>query len=171
MKLDQRDLQILTLLQTQGRMSSTELAEAVNLSVSPCWKRVRRLEDAGFIRGYRAYLVAADFELIELLVTIALQSHLADDFRAFEAHMKALPEVVDLWAVGGGLDYIARFVSQSLVQYQTLMDQTLDAEVGLHRYYTYVVTKTVKAGQLPITTLIKKPTRDWPNKKKSRSNV
>lgn len=156
MKLDRRDVQILALLQESGRMSSTELAEAVSLSVSPCWKRVRRLESAGLIRGYSANLCAADFDLIELLVTLELQSHLAADFRVFETHMNQVAAVVDLWAVGGGLDYIARFACENLAQYQTLMDEILDAEVGLHRYFTYVVTKTVKQGQLPISLVEKK---------------
>lgn len=156
LKLDQRDIQILSHLQLKGRISSTELAEAVNLSVSPCWKRVKRLESEGLIRGYSADLCAADFGLLELLVTLELTSHHGADFRRFEQYLNQTPEVVDLWAVGGGIDYVARFTCDSLSCYQALMDSVLDAQVGLHRYYTYVITKTVKQAKLPLETLKKK---------------
>lgn len=136
-------------------MSSTELAEAVNLSTSPCWKRVKRLESEGLIRGYSADLYAADLGLIEVLVTMELKSHQGQDFRRFETHLDGLDEVVNLWAVGGGLDYMARFTCVTLGRYQTLMDEILDADVGLNRYYTYVITKTVKQSKLPLNQLTK----------------
>ena len=149
--LDDRDLKILTVLQADGRMTKAALAERVNLSPTACWERLQRLERAGLITGYEARL---NPQLLggaaEVMMSVELDSHKAQDFKVFEDGIHNLPEVVDCWAVGGGIDYLLRIVTSDIKAYQTLVDEILSAELGVRRYYTYVVTKSIKHGPVPL---------------------
>lgn len=151
LKLDKSDLEILRLLQRDGRMTKVKLAEAVNLSPSPCWERLRKLEKAGYITGYHADV---DIRLLgsvtEVLVQITLENHRAADFRKFEDSVQAYKNVVDCWAVGGGIDYFLRLIVRDVGAYQDVMDQLLEAEIGIDRYFGYIVTKSVKSAQPPL---------------------
>lgn len=144
-KLDSYDLAILRQLQANGRMTKVALAEAVNLSPSPCWERLKKLERAGLITGYRALVdVRRIAPLTEVLVEVTLSGHTAEDFRRFEAAMEARDEVLGCWALGGGVDYILRLGVADVDGYQRLMDALLEADLGIARYFGYIVTKTVK---------------------------
>ncbi|MDR5899901.1 Lrp/AsnC family transcriptional regulator [Halomonas vilamensis] len=144
-KLDRYDVKILEILSRDGRITKSKLAAAINLSVSPCWERVKRLEQAGIIQGYSARI---DTEILVprnfVWVQIELKKHNADSFKAFEALVMQTPEVTECVAVGGGVDYLVKFEARSIDSYQRLMDQWLVSEVGIERYCTYIVTKTVK---------------------------
>jgi len=145
MRLDRYDVQILVELQREGRMTKVRLAERIGLSPSPCWERLRRLEEAGVIRGYHAEVDLARVVGAEtILVDITLRAHEAADFERFERAIRALPEVVECYAVGGGVDYKLKVVALDLDHYQRLLDGLLEADVGIHRYFTYVVTKPIK---------------------------
>ncbi|TYC49506.1 Lrp/AsnC family transcriptional regulator [Rhodobacterales bacterium] len=150
MKLDDRDLKILATLSREGRLSKAELAKRVNLSPTPLWERLKRLEDAGVIRGYRAEIslkhVAAH---IEVFVTVELENHRAESFQTFERTIEQRDEIVSCWAIGGGFDYVLHVVTRDIESYQQLIDTLLDGRIGLARYYTYVVTKPVKTGGVP----------------------
>ena len=95
-KLDAFDIKILAALQRNGRMTKLKLAEEINLSPSPCWERLRRLEEAGIIRGYHAEI---DIDQLTrstvVFVEVTLQSHQAHDFRRFEDTIKEIPEIVE----------------------------------------------------------------------------
>jgi Lrp/AsnC family transcriptional regulator of ectoine degradation len=149
--LDDRDLSILRILSREGRISKTELARRVNLSPSPCWERLRRLEASGLIRGYRAEIALARLgPHVTTFVMAELERHRAEDFRAFEAEIAARPEIVGAWGLGGGFDYLLQVVTPDIDAYQRLIDAILGAEVGLSRYYTYIVTNPVKSDPPPI---------------------
>ena len=151
-KLDDRDLKLLSILQTDGRITKNDLAKRINLSPAACWERLKRLEDQGVIEGYGARLSPLAFGPASTVIMQAeLASHRAADFKRFEAAIEAVPEVVECWAVGGGVDYFLKFVCKDIDSYQRLVDRLLDAEIGLKRYYTYVVTKAVKSK--PMTPL------------------
>lgn len=153
--LDDRDLKILTVLQDQGRITKAALAERVHLSPTACWERLTKLEKAGLIDGYEARLNPQLLEgVAEVLVSIELESHKAEDFRVFEVGIQAIPEVVECWAVGGGFDYMVRVVARDIKAYQALMDTLLEAGLGIKRYFTYVVTKPVKRTPLPLEKLL-----------------
>lgn len=153
--LDDRDLAILRILSCEGRISKTELARRVNLSPSPCWERLRRLEDAGLIRGYRADIaLGALGPHVTAFVMAELESHRAEDFRAFEAAVGELEEVTGCWGLGGGFDYLLQVVTSDVDAYQRLIDGMLGAEIGLRRYFTYIVTNTVKGGAPPPIDLL-----------------
>ena len=149
MKLDDRDLKMLSVLQADGRISKNALAERVNLSPSACWERLRRLEESGVIEGYSARISPkAVGQKIEIIMQAELGSHRAADFRRFEAAVAAIPEITDCWSVGGGVDYFLKFSCADIDAYQRLVDQMLDTDIGLKRYFTFIVTKAVKNGEI-----------------------
>ncbi|MBD3895673.1 Lrp/AsnC family transcriptional regulator [Halomonas sp. ML-15] len=151
MKLDRYDLKILEILANDGRITKSKLAEAINLSVSPCWERVRRLEKAGIIDGYSARINASVLvKRTPVWVQVELKAHNAESFQRFEALVHATPEVTECVAVGGGVDYLLKVEAESIDAYQRLIDAWLVSEVGIERYFTYIVTKTVKQQAPPI---------------------
>ncbi|HEV7276638.1 MAG TPA: Lrp/AsnC family transcriptional regulator [Devosiaceae bacterium] len=153
-KLDDRDIKMLTILQREGRIAKAALAERVNLSATPCWERLRRLEDAGIIESYEAKVSLKAFGPVTMVfVQIELESHRSEDFVRFENAITALPEMVECWAVGGGIDYVCKLVVPHLEDYQRLMDDLLSREIGIKRYYSFVVTAPVKDAPLPVERL------------------
>jgi len=150
MKLDARDIAILRTLGTEGRISKTELAERVGLSPTPCWNRLKRLEEAGLIEGYGARLSLRKIAPhVTVFVAAELAHHTAASFQTFEAAMARYDEVTACWALGGGFDYLLQIVTRDIDAYQRLIDSMLEARIGLARYFTYVVTKPVKGGGAP----------------------
>ncbi len=155
-KLDKRDIMILATLSREGRMSKTELAKKVNLSATPCWERLKRLENAGIIAGYHA-----DIELrhvashVSVFVTAELENHKASTFQTFELAIREQREIIGCWALGGGFDYILQVVTRDIESYQQLIENLLARRVGLARYFTYIVTKSVKRPTaLPLDILL-----------------
>ena len=152
--LDDRDLQILSVLSREGRISKTDLARRVNLSASPCWERLRRLEKAGLIRGYRAEISLSRLAAhVVVFVVAELETHRAETFAVFERAVADRESIVSCWAIGGGFDYLMQIVVRDIDAYQRLIDDLLAANVGLKRYFTYVVTKDVKAAPVPVEAL------------------
>jgi len=156
MKLDARDIAILRVLTAEGRITNADLAARVGLSASPCWERVRRLEKAGVIESYNARINLKKLgPSITVFVTVELSDHTAHAFRLFEAHVDEIPEVAACWALGGGLDYLMQVITRDIEAYQEVMDALLEAQVGLARYFTHVVTKPVKGpGGPPLDQLL-----------------
>ena len=155
MQLDDRDLKILSILQTEGRITKTELAQRVNLSPTPCWERLKKLEDAGVIEGYGARVSLTKLGPFSVIFMEAeISSHQAKDFERFEKAMQDIPEIVECWAVGGGIDYLVKFFCKDVDSYQRLVDKILQADIGLRRYSTYVVTKPVKNTATPPIALL-----------------
>jgi Lrp/AsnC family transcriptional regulator of ectoine degradation len=149
-KLDDRDIAILRVLATEGRITKSALADRIGLSPTPCWERLAKLERAGLIEGY-----GARFNLrklgpsVTVFVVVELADHTAGSFRAFEAAMQRYDEVTGCWALGGGYDYLMQVVTRDIEAYQALIDAMLDARLGLTRYFSYVVTKPVKPLSAP----------------------
>lgn len=156
MRLDDRDLKILAVLQREGRISKTELAARVNLSPTPCWERLKKLEKAGVIEGYGADICAACLGPVSVVIMeVEIASHLSEDFERFESAVRDIPEIVECWAVGGGLDYVLKVACRDINAYQKLVDEMLSADIGLKRYYSYVVTKPVKKSPMPPLSLFR----------------
>lgn len=154
LKLDAIDIRILATVQEYGRISKTALAEKVNLSATPCWTRLTRLEKSGIIRGYHAEIA---FELIAKMTTIilevSLKRHRHEDFEIFEKRINDLDEIVECIATGGGVDYIMKMVVPSIDEYQKLIDALLLENLGIDRYFTYVVTREIKSSKPKLTTI------------------
>jgi Lrp/AsnC family transcriptional regulator of ectoine degradation len=144
-KLDPIDLRILAEIQRDGRITKLALAERVGLSPTPCWTRLHRLQQEGVITGYHARIALrriAPFAMV--FVEITLGAHRQADFDRFERAVKAVPEVVGCWSLGGGIDYLLKIVARDIDGYQRLIDRLLESEIGIDRYFTYIVTRTVK---------------------------
>jgi len=161
-KLDAIDLKMLAALQGDGRMTKVKLAEAVNLSVSPCWERLRRLEREGVISGYKTEIDLSKLAQTAMVwVEISLRHHSQRDFHVFEKYISEIPEIIECWAVGGTIDYLMRITSSNMEKYQHLIEGLLDADIGIDRYVTCVVTKLVKKpGPLPLDSLISMPKKN-----------
>lgn len=154
-KIDRIDVKILAALQREGRMTKTALAERVDLSPTPCWERLKRLEKAGFIRGYHADIALEKLgALTTMLVEVTLKQHRYEDFEIFERHVRRIDEIVECHATGGGVDYFLKVMVRDVDAYQRLIDSLLVAGIGIDRYFTYVVTRAVKTAPQPPVGLI-----------------
>ncbi len=144
-KLDSIDLKILDAIQRDGRITKLALADKVGLSPTPCWMRLSRLEKAGIVSGYHAKIAMRFIAPVAtVLVEVTLASHRQADFDRFERAVRDVPEIVACWSVGGGVDYLMKVMARDIDAYQRLVDSLLEREIGIDRYFTYIVTKTVK---------------------------
>lgn len=152
--LDATDIRILAAVQAHGQLSKARLAEIVNLSPTPCWARLSRLRSAGLIRGYHADLALDRIvSFSQVIVTVSLSQHRKVDFDRFESHIRSLAEVTDCIATGGGMDYVLTVITPSLAAFQALMETLLEAELGIQRYMTYIVTRQVKSTRPDLAAL------------------
>ncbi len=155
-KLDAIDLRILDAIQRDGRITKLALAEQVGLSPTPCWMRLRKLEKAGIVSGYHARIaMRVVAPVATVLMEVTLASHRQADFDRFERAIRDIPEIVACWSVGGGVDYVVKVMARDIDAYQRLVDGLLEREIGIDRYFTYIVTKTVKEETVfPIADLL-----------------
>lgn len=142
--MDAIDQKILAELQRDGRLTLTELADRVRLSVSPCHRRLRALERSGAIAGYRAVLdphaLGLDFEAI---VFVTMRSADRDTVTAFEAAVADVPNVLQAQRLFGDPDYLLRVITADLPAFQQLYDDELAALPGVGRLNSTLVMKTV----------------------------
>ncbi|MER8993429.1 Lrp/AsnC family transcriptional regulator [Mesorhizobium sp. M0145] len=155
-KLDPIDLKILDAIQRDGRITKLALAEKVGLSPTPCWMRLRKLEKAGIVSGYHARIaMRAIAPVATVLMEVTLANHRQADFDRFERVIRNIPEIIACWSVGGGVDYLLKVMARDIDAYQRLVDNLLEREIGIDRYFTYIVTKTVKEESvLPVADLL-----------------
>jgi Lrp/AsnC family transcriptional regulator of ectoine degradation len=155
-KLDAIDLKILDAIQRDGRITKLRLAETVGLSPTPCWMRLSRLEKAGIISGYHGKVAMRIIAPVAtVLMEVTLANHRQADFDRFERVVRDTPEIVACWSVGGGVDYLVKVMARDIDAYQRLVDSLLEREIGIDRYFTYIVTKTVKEDTLlPVTEIV-----------------
>ncbi|MBT5862151.1 MAG: Lrp/AsnC family transcriptional regulator [Gammaproteobacteria bacterium] len=156
MRLDQRDIDILRVLSKEGRITKAALADRIGLSPTPCWERLKKLEKAGLIEGYHAEINLKKLAAhVTVLVAAEISDHTAASFHTFEVAVKKHPEITGCWALGGGFDYLLQIVTRDIDSYQRLIDDMLDARIGLARYFTYIVTKQIKGmGAPPLDILM-----------------
>lgn len=148
MDLDDRDRQILTLLQRDSRMSNADLAEAVGMSASALWRKVRALEDAGVIQGHTIRVSPEAMGLgFQAIVHIELMRHNPEGIQDFIRAVKACPEVTECYATTGRADYHLRVMCQDLAAYNHFLDEVLFQMPAVSSAQTNVVLKSVKSGQ------------------------
>lgn len=142
--MDALDRKILAELQLDGRLTVTELAARVRLSVSPCHRRLRDLEREGAIRGYRAVVDPAAVGLnFEALVFATLRWEGRDTVTDFEEAVAAVPHVIKAQRLFGEPDYLLRVATTDLVAFQQLYDQQLATLPGVQRLTSTLVMKNV----------------------------
>jgi Lrp/AsnC family transcriptional regulator of ectoine degradation len=147
LKLDAVDLRILDAVQENAKITKLALAEKVGLSPTPCWLRLRKLEEAGIVTGYHAHIAYRKVAPIaHVIVQITLGNHRQSDFDRFERAVSAL-------------DYFLMVAARDIDGYQRLIDRLLDQNIGIERYFTYIVTKLVKDanGAAPLSLLADHP--------------
>ncbi|MEZ0000553.1 DNA-binding Lrp family transcriptional regulator [Sinorhizobium fredii] len=155
MKLDRIDIKILYELQKNGRITNVELAELVNLSPSPCLMRVKKLQAEGYIVGYSAQINIAKLgQTLTVFTEVTLKNHRQIDFARFLAAVEKVDSVVECHLVSGGYDYLLKFVTGGIVEYQTIMERLIDMDVGIDKYFSYVVLKSpIVKSHMPLTSL------------------
>jgi DNA-binding Lrp family transcriptional regulator len=142
--MDVVDRKILAVLQEDGRLTITELAERVRLSVSPCHRRLRALEKSGVITGYRAQLDPQALGLgFECLVFVTLRESDSATVSGFEDAVAAVPNVLQAQRLFGQPDYLLRVVTKDLAGFQRLYDDTLSGLPGVQRLTSTLIMKTV----------------------------
>lgn len=143
-RLDAIDRKILKELQADGRITNVDLAKRVGISAPPCLRRVRALEEAGYIRGYRALL---DEKLLGYDVTVFAMVHLASqadaDLQAFEAFVRGKPLVRECWMLSGEIDFILKCVAPDLRTFQAFVAE-LTAAPHVRNVRTSLVLKSAK---------------------------
>lgn len=151
-ELEPEDLRILRAMQDNGRITNAELAETIGMSASPCWRRVRRLEAGGVIRGYTARLSRRALGLgVLAYVSVEISDHSEALTQAFEAAVADLDEVIACHQVTGGADYILTVVSRDLDSYADFANKRLRPIAGIKAISTSFVLKEAKAqGGLPV---------------------
>ncbi len=144
-KLDPIDRQILSELQDDGRMTNVELARRVGISAPPCLRRVRTLEESGYVRGYHADVDARllGFE-VQVFAMVGLQSQAEADLSAFEARCRDWPLVRECHMLNGEVDFILKCVAPDLSTFQTFLTEELTAADNVVSVKTSLVIRCAK---------------------------
>ncbi len=150
--MDKYDRRILTALQQDGRISNVQLAQRVNLSESATLRRVRALEDAGYIDRYAALVNQARAGLTgNVFVHIGLQREEQSELAAFEAAVRDIPEVMECYLMTGEFDYLLRVVVSDMADFERLHKEALTRLPGVARVNSSVAIRTVqKKTELPL---------------------
>ena len=144
--LDSIDRRLLAELQDEGRVTNVDLARRVGLTAPPCLRRVRALEEAGVIRGYHADLDASSLGFtITVFAMVSLKSQAEEDLRAFENHIKALPEVRECHMLNGEIDFILKIVSKDLQSFQEFLTSKLTPAPNVASVKTSLTIRTAKS--------------------------
>ena len=155
MKLDRIDIKILHELQKNGRVTNVELAELVNLSPSPCLMRVKKLQAEGYIEGYSAQINIGKLgQTLIVFTEVTLKNHRQIDFARFLAAVEKVDQMIECHLVSGGYDYMIKFVTAGIGEYQTIMERLTDMDIGIDKYFSFVVLKSpIVKPYLPLTSL------------------
>ena len=146
MHLDQRDLQILKLLQQDGRISNQLLAEQVALSPSACLARVKKLEKQGYIEGYRTKMVLEKLgPVLMAFMEVTLGNHYPEDFKNFDRFLKSVDEVVESFVVGSHFDYLLQAVVSDMNELKNLSNRILESNLGVVKLNTFPVIERNKS--------------------------
>jgi Lrp/AsnC family leucine-responsive transcriptional regulator len=150
--LDAADRRILRVLQREGRIAVTALAEQVGLSATPCLRRIRRLEEEGVIARYAAVLDPVRVGLpIQAFVQVALASHAEDVVEAFHKAIAAREEVLAAWAMSGDMDYMLHVVAPDFDGYAEFALKALLRMPGVKETRSsFVLTALKPAGAVPV---------------------
>jgi len=150
--IDTKDLSILSILQNRGRIAISELAAKLNMSDTPCLRRVKKLEEAGVISGYSANInpEAMGFNaMVYVFIRLTENSNISADL--FENAMKKLPEVLECSVITGSHDYLLKIIANDLLGYESFVKKSLGSLTCIASIESTVVLKqTFVRGELPI---------------------
>jgi len=147
--MDSKDRQILRELQSDGRLTNQDLSERVNLSPSPCLRRVRLMEEQGIIRGYTALVDQKAWGLpVTVFIRLKLERHSDEAVNAFEQAIIAMPQVMDCWLMTGRSDYLLRVIAADLDDYERFVRRELQRVPGIASIDTSFAYGSVKHAQV-----------------------
>ncbi|TDP61822.1 Lrp/AsnC family transcriptional regulator [Roseateles toxinivorans] len=151
MKLDKFDISILETLQQDARISLAELSAKVGLTSSPCWTRVKRMEEAGVIEGYSVRVNAAAVGLSDtVIVHVTLDSHSDEALFNFGRALEGIPEVLEAFLVSGDYDYFIRIAVSDTRDYERLLRERLYKIPGIRHSKSSFVLRQLKQSHLPL---------------------
>lgn len=149
-RLDKIDLNILALLQKNGKTTNTALAELVHLAPSSCLQRTKRLEQEGFIRAYHAEIDLEKLgDTLTVFTELTLSDHKQQSFAKFEKALKGFEEIVEIHLISGGFDYFLKFICRDMLHYQSTIEAMLNCDLWVEKYFSYVVIKSPLKHRLP----------------------
>ncbi|GAB4223156.1 MAG: Lrp/AsnC family transcriptional regulator [Gammaproteobacteria bacterium] len=152
--MDKIDKKILEQLQQNSSISNQDLAEKVALSPSPCSRRVKQLEDEGYIKKYVALLDPEKLALsITVLIAVGLVSHEPKLMRSFEQHIQKIPEVVQCYLIAGQqADYMLKIIVPSMLEYQTFLLNKLTRIEGVNTVHSsFILRNIIDKTELPLS--------------------
>ena len=153
-KLDKIDRIILHEVQRDAKLTNHQLAQRIPLSESACLRRVRALEEAGFIRGYVGLIDQTQAGYPDnVFVQVTLNSQQRDDLEAFETAVRQIPEIMECYLMSGAADYLIRVVAADARDYERIHSQYLTRLPGVDRVHSNFALRTVlKNTALPVRT-------------------
>ena len=149
--MDKIDRKILAQLQRNARASLQEIGQAVGLSPSPCWTRIKRMEDEGVIEGYTVRLNPQALGLNDtVLLMVTLNSHSDNTLEKFGEQLATIPEVVEAHLVSGTYDYLLRVMVKDTRDYERLLREKLYKIKGIQHSQSMFVLRTLKRSDTPL---------------------
>jgi len=143
--LDEIDRKILRILRVDGRITNQKLADSVHLSPTPCWNRVRALEEQGYIEGYAAILSQRALGLPDtVIIEVTLERHDEDMLERFGEELAKLPEVMEASLLTGDYDYLIKVAVAGTEGYERFLRQRLYKIPGIHHSRSTFVLRTLK---------------------------
>lgn len=143
--LDEIDLKLLSQLQETGRKTNVELAKSVGLTAPPCLRRIRALEDSGIIKSYHANVDQSSLGYrITVFAMVSLKSQAEEDLRAFEDHIKSIPDIRECHMLNGEIDFILKIVAKDLQSFQELLTSQLTSAPNVVSIKTSLTIRTAK---------------------------
>jgi len=144
-KINKTDLKILSVLQTNARITNQQLAEKVHLSASACLSRVKRLEAEGLLKRY---VTEIDLEKlaahVEAFAEVTLENHFPEDFMRFEDSINQIAEITDSYKISGAYDYLLKFVCTDVKAYNCISDSLLKNNIGIGKINTLIILERTK---------------------------
>ena len=152
--IDRYDKSILKALQKNGRLSNRDLADQVGLSAAPCWRRVKRLEDHGFIRNYIARLDPEKIGLKSIaFAEVALDNHHPDTLESFSRLIAGCPEILECHSVSGKCDYLLKIITMDMESYERFLSGKLLQTPGIRSVSTmFSLRETKLTLELPFSS-------------------
>ena len=144
-KINKIDLKILSILQTNARITNQQLAEQVHLSASACLSRVKRLESEGVLKRY-----VTEIDLnrlaphVEAFTEVTLDSHALEDFKRFDTVIADVEEVTDSYKISGAYDYLLKFVCTDVKSYNRVSERLITSDIGIAKINTLIILERTK---------------------------
>ncbi len=152
MALDRFDTDILMVLQREGRISNRDLSERVGLSTAPCWRRVKRLEEDGYIENYVAQVSSRKLGMqITAFAEICLDNHHSDTLESFNQVLTDNDSILECHAVSGQCDYLLKIVAKDMESYEYFLSKKLLQVIGIRSVNTlFSLRQPKKSLALPL---------------------